>query len=413
MNNRKENITGKTYQFDRITDRRNTRSLKYDFGMERKNREDLIPLWVADMDFPLPEEILQDLRKRADHGIFGYTEVDRAYGEAVENWFAVQYGWKIQKEQITVTPGVVYAIAQAVCAFSEEGDSILIQKPVYYPFETCIRLNGRKVVNNRLIYRNGFYQMDFEDFERQIRENQVRIFILCNPHNPVGRVWTRQELEKIGTICEKYHVLVVSDEIHCDFIYTGHVFQPYACTGSFAEHAIICTAPTKTFNIAGLQISNIIIQDEQIRKKFRRQVAASGYSQANTFGLTACESAYRHGREWLIEVRKYIEENYRFTEQFLAERVPEIRPVRPEGTYLLWLDCSGLGLTGRELDELMTDRAGLWLDSGRIFSEESELFQRVNLACPRSILEKALGQLEKAVGEIKTEGKQHGGSRMI
>jgi len=404
----KKKEASKIYNFDMIPERRNTKSLKYDFAMERKKRDDLIPMWVADMDFPLPEEILQDIRKRADHGIFGYTEVDEEYGRVVEDWFLGQYNWKIQKNQITVTPGVVFAIAQAICAFSKEQDGILIQKPVYYPFEKCIELNHRKVVNNQLIYSEGTYQIDFEDFERKIKENKVQIFILCNPHNPVGRVWTEEELEKLGRICDRYQVIVISDEIHCDFVYSGHTFHPFASTGKFAEHAIICTAPTKTFNIAGLQISNIIIQDEKIRNKFRTQVAASGYSQANTFGLTACEAAYRHGKEWLIQVRNYIEENFRYADNFLQEKIPEIKAVRSEGTYLLWMDCSQLGISGRELEDLITDRAGLWLDSGRIFSEESELFQRMNLACPRSTLQKALEQLEKAVRKIRKKETDYG-----
>ena len=384
--------------FDKIIDRKNTNSLKYDFTRERKGREDLLPLWIADMDFKLPDEIIEDLVSTVSHGIFGYSDVKDDYFTAVQKWFLERFHWNTKKEWLVKTPGIVFAIAQAINAFTKEGDSILIQQPVYYPFAGCIKDNNRKLVNNQLRYENGSYSIDFDDFESKIIQEEVKLFILCSPHNPVGRVWTIEELTTIGTICKKHKVLIISDEIHCDFTYPGHNHTVFASISEdFALNSIICTAPSKTFNIAGLQVSNIFIPNSDTRQQFLRQIDASGYSQLNTLGLVACRSVYSKGAPWLNELKAYLQENLNYVRSFLVDRLPELKLVEPEGTYLIWIDCSELGLTYRELEQLITDKANLWLDGGVMFGSKSTQFERINIACPRSVLVKAMEQLEKAI----------------
>lgn len=391
-------MAGTYYNFDEVIDRKGTSSLKYDFGTERKGREDLIPLWVADMDFRLPQEVIVRMQERVAHGIFGYTDPKEDYYQALKGWFARHHNWQIESKWNTVTPGVVYAISTAIRVFTEKGDGVLIQQPVYYPFAECIKDNGRKLVQSPLIYEGGRYRMDYEDFEKKIRENQVKLFILCSPHNPVGRVWTREELEIIGEICLRYNVLVFADEIHCDFTYPGHIHIPFATVKpELAEQVIVGTSPSKTFNLAGLQVSNILIPNPRLRAKFRAENAAAGYSQPNTLGLTACQAVYELGDRWHDELLTYLQGNLDFVRSFLQKHLPQIHLVEPEGTYLVWLDCSGLGLTAKELEELVTDKAGLWLDPGAIFGGETAQFERVNIACPKSVLDRALRQLERAV----------------
>lgn len=386
------------YNFDEIVNRKNTNSLKYDFATERKGREDLLPLWVADMDFKLPEEVLADLRPRLEHGIFGYTDPQDDYYEALRGWFQKHHSWDIKKEWNTVTPGIVYAISTAIRAFTKEGDAIIIQQPVYYPFSEVIVDNHRKLVNSQLIYENGKYSIDFEDFERKIAENDVKLFLLCSPHNPAGRVWTKAELVRIGEICLKHRVLVVADEIHCDFTYPGYSHIPFATISEeVAQNAIVCTSPGKTFNIPGLQVSNILIPNETLRKRFKHENAAAGYSQGNALGIAACKSVYEKGEDWHRELMIYLKENLDFARDFLEKNIPEIKLVEPEGTYLIWLDCSGLGLDYKELERLVTEDAKLWLDAGKMFGRETALFERINIACPRIVLKQALEQLESAV----------------
>jgi len=386
------------YNFDEIIDRRNTDSLKFDCASLRGMPEGTLPLWVADMDFRAPDCVTAALQKCVDHGIFGYSEVKDGYAETVAGWFASRFGWKPEISWLVKTPGVVYALAMAVRALTEPGQSILIQPPVYYPFYSVVRDNGRVLAENELLYSNGRYSIDFEDFERKITENNVRMFILCSPHNPVGRVWTREELRELGRICREHGVFVVSDEIHCDFAFPGHEHSVFLqANPELAAQTIVCTAPSKSFNIAGLQISNIWIPDEGIRAKFSKEIDASGYSQLNIMGLAACRAAYAEGGPWLEQCSAYMRANLDYLREFLRERIPGIRLVEPEGTYFAWLDCSGLGLTRGELNDLIIKRAKLWLDAGHIFGERSEQFQRVVLACPRSTLRQALEQLERAV----------------
>lgn len=384
--------------FDRIIDRHNTNSLKYDFAVEEGYPADVLPLWVADMDFQAPKSVLDALKKVADHGIFGYSDVKSDYYHPVAAWFHTRYGWKPQESWLIKTPGVVFALAMAVRALTEPGDTVLIQPPVYYPFFSVVRNNERTVVENELVYEDGRYRIDFEDFERKIRECRVKLFILCSPHNPIGRVWSLDELRQMGEICRRYGVFVVSDEIHCDFAFPDHPHHVFVeAVPEMADHTIICTAPSKTFNLAGLQVSNIWISCEKIRNAFRKEMNRCGYFLLNTFGLTACQAAYKHGGEWLDQCRAYLLENLAFLRSFLRERLPQIRLVEPEGTYFAWLDCSGLHLSCSDLNDLIIQKAKLWLDAGTIFGQHSGQFQRIVLACPRSVLAQALEQLEEAV----------------
>ncbi len=386
------------YNFDEIVERRNTSCLKYDFGLKRKGRDDLLPLWVADMDFRLPDAVLDDIKERVDHGIFGYTDPDDKYFDAVKTWFRERHGFEPESDWITVEPGVVYSIAVAVKAFSEVGDSVLIQNPVYYPFAETIRLNKRKVVSNDLVYRDGHYEIDFEDFEKKIVDNQVKLFLLCSPHNPVGRVWTEKELTKIADICLKHNVYVFADEIHSDFVYRGFKHTSFITLGGkYKEKLILGTAPSKTFNLAGLQLANIIIPNKDTRDKFRFQNDASGYSQPNALGLVTTRSVYTKGGEWLDELKEYLEGNLSFIRDYLKEKLPEIKLIEPEGTYLVWLDFSAVTDNHKELEDIIVNQAKLWLDPGIIFGRESALFERINIAAPRSIVKQALDQLYSAL----------------
>lgn len=386
------------YDFDRVVERRGTGSLKYDWGMQRVGRDDLLPLWVADMDFPLPDEILDDIKRRVDHGIFGYTEPADGYYDAMEAWFARHYGWRPEREWNTVTPGVVYALAVSVQAFTEPGDAVLVQEPVYYPFRETIELNGRRCVSSDLVERDGRYEVDFDDFERMVAESGARLFLLCSPHNPVGRVWTRDELERMARICERHGVQVVADEIHCDFIRPGVTFTPYALLSpELASRAVYCTSASKTFNTAALQTANIIIPDPGVRAAFRRQNAADGYSQANALGLAATEACWRRGEEWHEQLLAYLWGNLDCLRRFLREQLPQVRLVEPEGTYLMWMDFSRAARDYDDLHRLVQDEARLWLDEGVIFGKKNEMFERINIACPRSTLERALRQLKDAL----------------
>ncbi len=386
------------YDFDTVYDRRGTASLKYDFGPKRKGRDDLLPLWVADMDFRLPDEILDDIAARTRHGIFGYTDPDEKYNEAVKGWYRARHGLDIEDDWITVEPGVVYSIACAIRAFTDPGDAVIIQQPVYYPFMSAIILNNRKLVNNQLVYTNGHYEIDYDDFERKIEKNHVKLFILCSPHNPVGRVWTREELVRLGDICDAHDVMIFADEIHSDFVYKGYKHTSFLTLGDkYTKRVILGTSPSKTFNTAGLQVANIIIPDDDVRKRYRRENDAAGYSQGNTLGMAATESVYTKGAKWFDELLEYLEGNVSYIRDYVSTRLPGVRLVEPEGTYLVWLDFSGITDDHKELEKLIVDEAKLWLDPGIIFGDETALFERINIACPRSILVQAMDQLYDAL----------------
>lgn len=384
--------------FDKVIDRKNTNSLKHDFASENSLPEDVLPMWVADMDFRVPDCVTEALQKSVDLGIFGYSQVKSDYFDTVSAWFKKHFGWETKEEWLIKTPGVVYALAMAVRAYTEKGDNVIIQPPVYYPFYNVIRNNERNIIESPLVYKDGKYEIDFDDFEKKIKENDVKLFILCSPHNPVCRVWTKEELRKLGAVCKKYGVYVVADEIHCDFTWEGHEHTVFTlAVPEMADRTVVCTAPSKTFNLAGLQVSNIFIEGEETRQKYQREIDASGYTCSASLGLVACKAAYEGGEEWAKECRDYIRGNLDYVRSFLKENIPQIKLVEPEGTYFAWLDCSGLGLDKEGLNDLIINKAKLWLDAGDIFGEISRQFQRVVLACPRSIVEKAMNQLKEAV----------------
>lgn len=380
--------------FDTVIDRKGTRSLKYDFAVRRGKPENVLPLWVADMDFQTSSYITEALEDMVKHGVFGYSESEEHYFEAVQNWMERHYNWHVKESWMTKTPGIVFALAMAVKAYTQENDAVLIQPPVYYPFKEVVEDNHRRLVINTLVLGgDGTYTIDYEDFEKKIIEENVKLFILCNPHNPVGRVWTREELERLGEICLKHGVFVVSDEIHADFVFERKHTVFSEVKEAYRDISMICTSPSKTFNIAGLQISNIFISNPEKATAFRRQVAAAGYSQVGLPGLVACEAAYRHGDEWLEGVLAYIKANAEFTRAYLQEHLPRVKMTKLEGTYLAWLDFRDYGLTDKELDEKILNQAGLWLDSGAVFGKCGEGFQRINIACPRKTLQQALDRL--------------------
>ena len=386
------------YDFDRITDRHNTNSLKFDFAVERGKPADVLPLWVADMDFPAPQPVLDRLGALARHGIFGYSDVKDDYYQAVAGWFERRLHWRPEPEWLVKTPGVVFALAMAVRALTEPGDTVLVQPPVYYPFYEVIRANDRRVAESPLVYRDGHYEIDFADFEKQIVDSGAKLFLLCSPHNPVCRVWTAAELKELGRICLKHGVYVVSDEIHCDFAFPEHPHTVFTLAApEMASRAIVCTAPSKTFNLAGLQTSNIWISDAAVRARFRAEMNRSGYSQLNVAGLTACQAAYAEGEEWFEQCFSYMRANLDYLRGYLAEHIPQLKLVEPEGTYFAWIDCSALGLTPEALEDLVVNKAKLWLDSGAIFGESAAQFQRVVLACPRATLTEALDRLNRAI----------------
>ncbi len=387
--------------FDAVIDRRNTNCLKYDFAKKRHMPQDLLPLWIADMDFKTSSFIQEALINQVNHGIFGYSEVQEEYFEILKNWMFNHYNFHIESKWLVKTPGIVFALALAVKAFTNIGDSILIQLPVYYPFKEVIEDNHRIVVSNNLIYgSDNKYYFDFEDFENKIISNNIKLFFLCNPHNPVGRVWSKEELIKLGDICVKYNVIVVSDEIHADFVFKGNHNVLANLKKEFADITITCTSPSKTFNLAGIQISNNFISNPSINKAFRKELDSSGYSQLNVMGLVGCMAAYKNGQKWYEAMFDYVKENIEFTKNYIENNIPSIKMVQHEGTYLVWLDFKGLGLSNEELEDLIINNAKLWLDSGKIFGNCGEGFQRINVACPRSILKEALNRIKNAVNQV-------------
>ena len=386
------------YDFDKIIDRHGTNCLKFDFAKERGKNGDELSLWVADMDFEVAKPITDALQAQVNHGIYGYSEVKSDYFDIVKNWFKDNFDWEIKKGSLVKTPGVVYAIAMAVKAFTKEGEAVIIQQPVYYPFSEMIIANNRKLVNSPLVLKDGRYEIDFEDFEKKIVENNVKLFILCSPHNPVGRVWSVEELKRIGDICIKHDVVIFSDEIHADFVYEPNKHHVFASLGeSYAANSVIATAPSKSFNIAGLQVSNIFIENKKLRDAFRNEIVKSGYSQLNTMGLVAARAAYESGKEWLDEVRAYIKDNLIFFRDYLKENIGELSLIEPEGTYLVWVDFRKLGLSEKQREDLIVNKAKLWIDSGAMFGVDGEGFERFNIACPRSYLKQALDSLAKAI----------------
>ncbi|MDE7453760.1 MAG: pyridoxal phosphate-dependent aminotransferase [Clostridia bacterium] len=384
------------YNFDKIIDRKNTNSIKYDFAERRGKPADILPLWVADMDFAAPDGVIAELKSKAEHGIFGYSEPDDKYYEALCGWFKNRHGWDCDKNYFVQTCGVVHAICSLVRALTEEGDGVIICQPVYYPFASAVTDNGRKLVVSELKNSDGFYTVDFVDFEKKIADNKVKLFILCSPHNPAGRVWTKEELKRLGDICLKHGVFVISDEIHCDFTYGGnkHIVFP-TVDKKFEKICAVCTAPSKTFNLAGLHTANIYIADKTARNKLVAELNKQGYSQPNITGLVACRAAYEQGGEWLDRLQDYLTGNLNFVREYLAENLPQIKLCEPQGTYLVWLDCRAAGMDDKTLSDALI-KAGLWLDDGFIFGVGGSGFERINIACPRATLRLAMEKFKKA-----------------
>lgn len=389
------------YDFNKSIDRKNTNSIKYDFAIELGKPADVLPLWVADMDFTTVPEVTEALVKASKHGIFGYTDVKEEYFNTIKKWFSSHYHWNIERKWLIKTPGVVFAIAMAIRTFTKEGDTVLIQRPVYYPFSDSITSNNRVLINSPLVYENNSYRMDYDDFEKEIINHNVKLFILCNPHNPVGKVWTKEELMKLGDICVKHDVLVVSDEIHADFIYPDHVHTVFASIKpEYLERTITCTAPSKTFNLAGLQVSNILVGNPTLKAALKEEIRKTGYSQLNTMGLIACQAAYEYGEEWLSGLKQYLLENLKYAKDYLKQNLPQLKLVEPEGTYLLWVDFNALHLSEEALEDLILHKAHLWLDGGTMFGPEGSGFQRMNIACQRDTLVRALEQLKMAIHNL-------------
>lgn len=388
----------KNLDFDKEVNRVGTNCLKYDFAVERGMPSDVLPLWVADMDFETSSYIKEALIKEAEHGIYGYSEMKKPYFDSVANWFESHYNWTIEEEWLIKTPGVVLALCMAVLAYTNENDSVMINLPVYYPFSASVEFNDRHLVSSDLyLGDDNRYHIDFDDFEEKIIENQVKLFFLCNPHNPVGRVWTREELTKIGDICLKHNVIVVSDEIHADFVFNGKHNVFANVKDEYKDITITCTSPSKTFNLAGLQISNIIIANKELREKFQNQLNKVGYSQVGIFGLVACKEAYDKGEEWYQGVKKYIKANVEFAKTYIEENIKNVKMIHHEGTYLIWLDFRETGLTCDQIEDLIINKAKLWLDSGKVFGENGKGFQRINVACTRKTLQEALYRIKKAL----------------
>lgn len=398
------------YHFDQEIDRRGAHSAKWgvvkldgrfvplDEAPQFSNGPRLLPMWVADMDFTCPQPVIDALTARVQHGIFGYSWPGASYRQAVIDWMQRRHGWTVQSDWIAPTPGVVPALNMLVRTFVAPGQRVIVQPPVYYPFFAAVANNGAELAHNPLRYAGGRYGVDLAGLEALASQPDVTMLILSSPHNPVGRVWTPDELRRLGEICLAHGVLVVADEIHGDLIYPGHRFTPYATLGNeFAENAVICTAPSKTFNLAGLATSNIIIPNPELRLRFERTLNSNGLHGVNTFGMVALEAAYQEGEEWLAQVLDYVAGNFRFLRDYLAEHLPQIDVIEPEGTYLVWLDCRRLGLDKAALERLMLTEARVFLDEGYIFGAEGEGFERINIACPRSILAEALQRIKAAV----------------
>jgi cystathionine beta-lyase len=388
------------YDFDKIVDRTATESMKWVYPRQVLKVEDAIPMWVADMDFEAPPALVEALGRRAAHGIFGYPLVPPSFYAAAIGWLGRRHGWPIQKEWMSMTPGVVPALNYAVRAFSKRGDGVIIQTPVYHPFFYAIENNGRRIVRNPLRFDGRRYLMDFDDLESKI-DAPGRMLILCSPHNPVGRVWTREELERLAMIAVERDLLVISDEIHHDLVYPGHRHHVLAALSpEMAARTLTFIAPSKTFNIPGLATAAAVASNPDLFKKFEDEAERSGFDLGQVFGIVGFEAAYAHGEDWLEALLPYLEANVDFLEKFLTDRVPQIRLIRPEGTYLALLDCRELGLDQAALNDFFLKKARVYLNDGTMFGSELEGFVRINFGCPRALLAQALERIDRAVKDL-------------
>lgn len=375
------------YNFDTPPDRHGTNSYKWDSSDDCA----MLPLWVADMDFTTCPAVIEALRKRIEHGIYGYTHVGNDYYNAVISWFSRRHALDIRKEWIIYTSGVVPAISAIIKALTHPGDKVLVQTPVYNCFFSSIRNNGCKMVSNPLVKKDNTYQINYEDLEEKAADPSVKVMLLCNPHNPAGRVWTRDELLKIGNICLRHGVTVVSDEIHCELVFSPHIYTPFAsiCKG-FLNNSITCVSPSKAFNLAGLQIANIIATNDIVRQKIDRAINDNEVCDVNPFGITATIAAYNEGEEWLNRLLEYIWGNYTYMKEYCSTYLPDFPIITLEGTYLAWMDCSAMRIPSHQLEELLKEKAHIWLNAGTMYGNEGEGFMRWNLACTRKTLAEAL-----------------------
>ena len=390
------------YDFDKIYDRKHFNSAKWNELKEKFGSEDLVPLWVADMDFQSPKPVIDALVKAAEHGIYGYTSTPDSYYNSIIGWMKKRHNWDIRKDWINIAPGVISALSFIIRIFSQPGDKIVIQPPVYYPFSASILKNGRQVSENPLILKNNRYYMDFSDLEEKLEDPRTKLFILCSPHNPIGRVWSKEELIELGNLCLKHNVKIVSDEIHSDIVYPDYKHIPFASISSqFEQNCIVCTAPSKTFNLAGLKTSTIIIPNKELFRNYDNFIDSLKLKRNNYFGLFALESAYLYGEEWLDQLLNYLSKNLYFLKDYIAENIPEIKIIEPEGTYLVWLDFRSLNLNATSLSNLLVNKAKVALDDGYWFGKEGREFERINIACPRKILENGLDKISAAIKNMK------------
>ncbi|MCF6466290.1 MalY/PatB family protein [Clostridium sp. Cult2] len=389
------------YNFDEVVERRNTNCMKWDGVEEKFGNKDVIPMWVADMDFKSPKPVMDAIIERAKHGIFGYTRKPDSYDEAIINWYKKRHNWSIDREWLSFSPGVVAGLTIIIRAFTHLGDQVIIQTPVYYPFYDVIRNNGCTIVENPLKFEGDKYVMDYEDLEEKVKDPRVKLLILCSPHNPVGRVWTKEELTKLGEICIENDVMVVADEIHCDLIYKGYKHTSFASiSDKFAQNSITTIAPSKTFNIAGLQASSVVIPNEKLLIQYNEILNRHRTYHINVFALVAVEAAYRHGEDYVDQLMEYLERNLNYLIDFIDKNIPQIKVIKPEGTYLIWLDCRDLGMDINELNDLMVNKAGVAFDDGYWFGDMGNGFMRMNIACPRKNIEKALNNIKEAIDNI-------------
>lgn len=385
------------YDFDEIVPRRGTNSYKWDSAKDA----DVLPMWVADMDFRTAPAVIEALQKRVAHGIFGYTRVPDEYYDAVTSWFARRHGWTIDREWMIYTSGVVPAVSAVIKALTEPGDNVLVQTPVYNCFFSSIRNNGCFIVQSPLLRKGDTYEMDFDDLERKAADPRTKVMLLCNPHNPVGRVWTRDELSRLGNICISNGVTVVSDEIHCELVYPGYEYTPFASLSeAFLHRSVTCLSPSKAFNIAGLQIANIVAYDKEVRQSIDRAININEVCDVNPFGVAATIAAYNEGEEWLSQLIDYLGENYRVMKEFCDKHLPEFPLAKLEGTYLVWMDCSALKKrSSYVIEDELHDNAKLWLNAGLMYGIEGETFMRWNIACPRSQMLEGLRRFKAYVTE--------------
>ncbi|WP_298614741.1 MalY/PatB family protein [uncultured Odoribacter sp.] len=371
------------YNFDKLISRRGTDSYKWDSA---KN-EEVLPMWVADMDFHTAPAIVDTLRRRVEHGIFGYTRVPDSYYEAVTDWFARRHNWTIDREWIIYTSGVVPAVSAIIKALTTPGDKVLVQTPVYNCFFSSIRNNGCEIVSSPLLKTGDTYRIDYDDLEQKAADEKAKVMLLCNPHNPAGRVWTREELMRVGDICLRHGVTVVSDEIHGELVFPGYIYTPFASlSDGFLQHSVTCISPSKAFNIAGLQIANMVCADEEMRRKIDKAININEVCDVNPFGVIATIAAYNEGEEWLRQLLEYLYENYIRMRDFCREYLPDFLITRLEGTYLVWMDCRKLKRTSEELEKVLIEEAALHLNAGSMYGVEGEGFMRWNIACPRARL---------------------------